>query len=128
LLIAAAISRFASLIAGLAFDTFADPDFRDIVAADLRSGQHRNPTDKLSYFTAAFFHRPAELAEEMRGAGFEKIEILAVEGPLWSAAHFQRAWTDPIERELLLEFLASVEHEPSLLGASAHFLAIAHAP
>jgi len=40
-LIAAAISRFASLIDGLARGFFHDSDFRRIVASDLATGQHR---------------------------------------------------------------------------------------
>ncbi len=78
ILFAAAISRFASLRAGLSFNTFQDADFRAIVAADLASGQHRNPTNRLDYFTTAYFHRPEELATEVRDAGFGDVQILAV--------------------------------------------------
>src|SRR5579862_8645399 len=46
ILFAAAISRFASLMAGLSFGTFQDAEFRTIVATDLASGQHRNPTNQ----------------------------------------------------------------------------------
>ena len=44
ILLAAAISRFASLIDGLSRGFFRDGAFREIVAADLYSGQHRNST------------------------------------------------------------------------------------
>ncbi len=125
LLVAAAISRFASFVAGLAFGTFSDPHFREIVSADLASGQHRNPTDNLSYFTTAYFHRPEELLSEIRDAGFEMVELLSVEGPIWSTAHFQSAWSDGVQRKALLNDLASIEREPSVIGASAHILAIA---
>jgi ubiquinone/menaquinone biosynthesis C-methylase UbiE len=67
-LIAAAISRFASLIDGLARGFFCDSDFRKIVASDLATGQHRNPTSQTAYFTTAYFHRPEELAAEVREA------------------------------------------------------------
>jgi ubiquinone/menaquinone biosynthesis C-methylase UbiE len=128
LLAAAAISRFASFVAGLAVGSFSDPTFRKIVAEDLRSGEHRNPTDEISYFTTAYFHRPDELTIEVRDAGFQDTEVLAVEGPVWSASQFQRAWADEVQRQAILEFLSSIEREPSLLCASAHFLAISHAP
>jgi ubiquinone/menaquinone biosynthesis C-methylase UbiE len=65
-LIAAAISRFASLIDGLARGFFRDSDFRKIVARDLATGQHRNPTNQTAHFTTAYFHRPEELAAEVR--------------------------------------------------------------
>jgi hypothetical protein len=125
-LFAAAISRFASLLAGLAFDTFQDADFRAIVAGDLATGQHCNPTGQPAYFTTAFFHRPEELAGEVREAGFGDVKIVAVEGPAWSAAQFGKAWNDPKQREGLMEFLALIEGEASAMGASAHIVAVAH--
>ena len=42
ILLAAAISRFASLIDGLSSGFFRDATFREIIAGDLDSGQHRN--------------------------------------------------------------------------------------
>jgi len=123
-LFAAAISRFASLLAGLAFGTFQDAEFRKIVEMDLTSGQHRNPTNKISYFTTAYFHRPEQLANEVCDGGFDHVEVLAVEGPVWSAIQFQSAWNDPIQRQSLMDFLSLVERESSVLGASAHILAL----
>ncbi|HXX43303.1 MAG TPA: class I SAM-dependent methyltransferase [Candidatus Acidoferrales bacterium] len=127
-LFAAAISRFASLIDGLSRGFFRDPAFRNIVAEDLASGQHRNPTNEEAYFTTAHFHRPKELADEIGIAGFENVEVLAVEGPAWSAARFREAWNDAAQRQNLMDFLSSVEREPSILGASAHLLAVARRP
>lgn len=124
----AAVCRFASLIDGLSSGFFGDADFRKIVAADLDSGQHRNPTDHPQYFTTAYFHRPEDLAAEVRDAGFGDVQIFAVEGPVWSAALFRKAWDDPIQRQSLLEFLSVIEREPSVLGASAHLLAVARRP
>jgi ubiquinone/menaquinone biosynthesis C-methylase UbiE len=124
-LFAAAISRFASLIDGLASGFFQDGEFRKIVAADLASGQHRNPTNQPAYFTTAYFHRPEELAAEVHDAGFVDARVLAVEGPAWSASYFQQAWDNPVERASLMEFLSLVEGEPALLGASAHLIAVA---
>lgn len=127
-LFAAGICRFASLIDGLASGFFQDAEFRKIVAADLASGQHRNPMNRLAYFTTAYFHRPEDLAAEVRDAGFGDVEILAVEGPAWSAALFREAWDDPVQRVSLMEFLALIERQPSVQGASAHLIAAAHRP
>ena len=124
-LFVAAISRFASLIAGCSFGSFQDADFRDIVASDLDSGQHRNPTDQLAYFTTAYFHRPQELAAEVLEASFADVQVLAVEGPIWSAAKFREAWGDPVQRQTLMQFLSLIEKEPSVAGASAHMIALA---
>jgi ubiquinone/menaquinone biosynthesis C-methylase UbiE len=112
-LFAAAISRFASLIDGLASGFFKDSEFRKIIAADLASGQHRNPTGNPFYFTTTYFHRPEDLAEEVCSVGFNHVETLAIEGPAWSAAGFADVWTEPIQRQNLMEFLSVTEQQPS---------------
>ena len=127
-LFAASISRFASLIDGLSRGFFQDAEFRKIVEADLTDGLHRNPTDKLAYFTTAYFHRPCELAAEVREAGFRAIQTLAIEGPAWSTALFRQAWNDTEQRQKLLEFLSLIESEPSIQGVSAHIMAVASQP
>jgi ubiquinone/menaquinone biosynthesis C-methylase UbiE len=122
-LFAAAISRFASLLDGLSTGNFRDAHFREMVAADLASGQHRNPTNNPYYFTTAYFHRPEELAAEVHEAGFGEVQILAVEGPAWCTTFFE-AW-DTLRKDLM-KFLSAIEQEPSILGASAHMIAVAH--
>lgn len=125
-LFAAAISRFASLIDGLASGYFRDAEFRKIVAEDIASGQHCNPTNHPAYFTTAYFHRPEDLAAEVHAGGFGDVQIVAIEGPVWSAALFHEAWDDPIQRRSLMEFLSLIEREPSVQAASAHFIAVAY--
>ena len=124
LLWAAGISRFASLLDSLSGGFFDDPAFAPILARDLEEGQHRNPTDNPKYFTDAFFHRPGELSRDLLSAGFQVLEIVAIEGPGWLARDFDRLWNDPFQRERLLAAVRKVEREPSLLGASAHIMAI----
>ncbi|MGA2021092.1 MAG: class I SAM-dependent methyltransferase [Candidatus Sulfotelmatobacter sp.] len=121
---AAAISRFASLLDSLSHAFFDDPEFSSILDRDLAEGQHRNPTGNLNYFTDTFFHLPDELAGELTEAGFELIELVAVEGPGWLARDFDRIWSIPQQRDRLLAALRKIEHEPALLGASSHILAI----
>ncbi len=103
---------------------FDRPEFASILERDLAEGQHRNPTDNLLYFTDAFFHLPAELAAELSEAGFDRVELVAIEGPGWLAADFNRLWDTPRQRDRLLALLRKVEHEPALIGASSHILAI----
>jgi ubiquinone/menaquinone biosynthesis C-methylase UbiE len=128
-LFAAGISRYASLLDGLRtgkiFDT---PAFAAIVARDLEDGRHRNDTGTLEFFTTAYFHRPGELAAEVSETGFESPVVHAVEGPGAFLPDFAARWTNPEERAVLLHFLALVEREPALLGASPHLLATARRP
>jgi SAM-dependent methyltransferase len=124
-LFAAAISRFASLLDGLHGALFEDPAFQAIVREDLSSGRHVNRTGRIEYFTTAFFHRPQELEEELRASGFEGAQLFALEGPGALLPDFARRWADPASRAVLLEMLRAVEHEPALLGASPHWLAVA---
>ncbi|HET9408992.1 MAG TPA: class I SAM-dependent methyltransferase [Candidatus Sulfotelmatobacter sp.] len=124
----AGISRFASLFDCLSLDRFDDPEFAPILARDLEEGQHRNSTNNPAYFTDAFFHRPGELSRDFLAAGFEVLAVVAIEGPGWLARDFDRLWNDPAQRERLLAAVRKVEREPSILGASAHIMAIGRKP
>ena len=124
-LCAAVISRFASLLDGYRLGTIGDPVFREIVSRDLVDGQHRNPTKTPGYFTDTFFHRPEDLEEEVDEAGFERVATVAVQGPFWLLSDFQERWTDPEWRATLLDYLRRIEEEPTLLGVSAHIMAVA---
>jgi ubiquinone/menaquinone biosynthesis C-methylase UbiE len=121
---AAAISRFASFLDGLTRNLVDDPAFCEILKADLATGQHRNPDQHPDYFTTAFFHRPDEIAKEIAEAHFSLESILAVEGPAWLLPHLSERLRDPAQRTQLLRLLRSVEQEPSLIGVSAHLLAV----
>ena len=127
-LAAAAISRFASTYDGLLRGFLDEPGFEEIVERDVREGQHRNPTGQPHWFTTAFFHLPDEFAEEVADAGLRPHAVLAVEGPGWVLPDVAERLTDPARRQRLLTAIRRVEAEPSLLGASAHLLAIAQRP
>lgn len=123
LLCAAGISRFASLVDGFGSgDVFEDDHFHEIVSDDLATGQHRNPTKHPHYFTTAFFHRPEELTQEVRAAGFTDTQLFAIEGPGAMVSDFEERWKDESARERMLELIAAVETEPALMGMSAHIL------
>jgi ubiquinone/menaquinone biosynthesis C-methylase UbiE len=124
-IIAAAISRFASTLDGLRGGYLENPAFADVAAGDLRDGRHRNPTGDPAYFTTAYFHRPDELAAECGAAGLVHDATLAVEGPAWLLPDLEARLADDRRRSVLLDALAALEGEPTLLGASAHLLAVA---
>jgi SAM-dependent methyltransferase len=124
-LFAAAISRWASALDGLARDLLQDPRFAKIVERDLRDGQHRNPTERLDYFTTAYFHRPEELAAEVEAAGLALEGVYGLEGPGWILPDVDARMADPRRRSALLNVARALETEPSMLGSSAHLLAVA---
>lgn len=127
-LLAAAISRFASALDGIARDLFADPSFSAIVQQDLQRGQHRNATTNWNYFTTAYFHLPEELLAEVTSAGFDCRGVFGLEGPGWILSDFDARWADPRKREDLLRVARDLEAQASIVGLSAHLLAAAIKP
>jgi len=123
IVVAAAISRYASALDGLSRKVL-DPAFLRIRDQDLIDGQHRNPTDTLNYFTTAYFHRPEDLRGELARAGFAEVEVMGVEGVAWMFADFEARWADEALRQDILNVARALEAEPSMVGVSAHLLGI----
>ncbi len=121
---AAAISRFASALSGLTLRLEGDSRFVRIRDQDLVDGRHVNDTDILDYFTTAYMHRPDDLRAELNTSCFGSIEVLGVEGPGWMLPDFNAHWEVPALRRGLMNVARALEAEPSILGASAHLLAI----
>ena len=124
---AAAISRYASLFDGLVREFLFEPAFREIVRRDLADGRHENPEQRAHWFTTAYFHRPEDLADELDAAGLDLVELVGVEGLAGWLPHLYRRWADVTEQRTIVEAARLVESEPSLLGLSAHLLAVARA-
>jgi ubiquinone/menaquinone biosynthesis C-methylase UbiE len=127
-LVAAGISRFASALDGLSRDLLRDQNFARIVERDLVDGHHRNPTDRLDYFTTAYFHRPEDLRQEVIDAGFDVEGLYGIEGPGWILPDLEERWTNQERREMLLQVARSLESEPSVIGCSAHLMVIGRKP
>jgi SAM-dependent methyltransferase len=123
-LLAVAISRFASALDGIGRGFIRDPDFVRIVEQDLKTGQHRNETGNLDYFTTAFFHHPDELKLELIEGGFPNPTLCAIEGPVWTVP--QSATAE--QQEKLMATVRALESEVTLIGASAHIMGIATKP
>ncbi|HEU4347591.1 MAG TPA: methyltransferase domain-containing protein [Actinoplanes sp.] len=124
-IVAAAISRYASTFEGYFRNLVDRPGFAAVMAQDLSTGQHRNPDRVPEFFTTAYFHTPAGLTAEMERAGLRPKTVLPVEGPLHWAPDLERRLTDPVQRRLLLDVLATLERDPAVTAATAHLLAIA---
>jgi len=122
IVIAAAITRYASLISGLVENILDDQEFKTIVEQDLKSGKHRPKTPK--YFTRAYFHHAADLAKEIKESNFKMKDLLAVEGPFWIMKDLRERWENKKTREQLLYALGKIEKEPNMIAASLHFIGV----
>jgi ubiquinone/menaquinone biosynthesis C-methylase UbiE len=123
-----AINRFASLFDGLARGFLFDADFRKIVERDLAEGQHRNPDNRPHWFTTAYLHEPEQLRGELEGVGLDVVELVGLEGLAAWLNNLGEQWETDDGRESILFAARTIESTPSLLGLSAHLLAIARAP
>ena len=81
-----------------------------------------------SFFTTAYFHLPAELEGEIDAAGLRHERTVGIEGPGWLLQDLEARWSDERWVRRLVEIARRLESEPSLLGVSAHLLAIADRP
>ncbi len=127
-LFAVGISRFASAIEGLVNGYIGDDAFLPILLADLRDGQHRNPTGNPAFFTDAFFHRPEELREEVEAAGFAPEALIMIDPFAYNLRDFERHWSDRGRRDKLLDVARKIESEPSLMGVGPHLMAVGRKP
>jgi len=125
LLFCVAISRYASMLDGFFRNLVKDPRFINIMNRDLKDGQHRNPTEILDYFTTAYFHHPDEFRQEIIEAGFSLQASIGIDGFGWLLPDFNEKWQNHKYRKLILKTLRTVESDASILGMSAHIMAVA---
>jgi hypothetical protein len=123
----AAINRFVSSFEGVFKAFFADPEFVKLAAHGLETGQHLRAAGS-QYFATAYFHRPDEFQDEIVEAGFSLMGLLGLEGPFWLLKNFDAIWSTGEGRTHILRLAKELEGEPSLLGSSAHLLAVARRP
>ena len=126
--VAKALSRFYPVFEELAGGTPASLEVLDDTARFLADGQYRNPGADPAHFTTSYFHRPEELAEEIADAGLELRQLVAASGSVKLLPRLSELLDLPAARDHLLSVLRLLEAEPSLLGMSQNFVAIAQAP
>lgn len=119
-LAAAVTSRHAAI---LAYASRGEHDLvrRELALATLDHGRY----DPRLGFTTAYFHTPKEAVSELRQAGFRRVQVRAIEGPMWTAL---KACADADADRLnaltqsALICARALEDDPALLAASAHLL------
>lgn len=128
LVIAAVISRWAPMFEGMLRGLVDSPGFTDILREDLTTGTRRGTQDIPYGFTTSYFHRPEDIESEIADAGLTLVDLLLVEGVAHWIPDLADRLSNPDKRALLLELLARTEREPTILGATAHLLAVTRKP
>ena len=124
-LLAATITRYASLFDGFWQGFIDDPAFENILKQDLEDGNHFNPVNHPMYFTDAHFHTQKEIKEEFTNAGFSRFNTIAIEGFGWLTPNFMEKWNDEDSRNKMLRYIKQTENDPIMIGISAHVMTIA---
>jgi 2-polyprenyl-3-methyl-5-hydroxy-6-metoxy-1,4-benzoquinol methylase len=124
-LLAAVISRYASLIDGFQRDLVLDNRFFNSLVHDLKTGIHLNETDNLEYFTTAYFHIPKEIITEIAESGLQFEKLIPVESFGWIVKNFNEKEKDPNYMKKLLETIRMVEMNEDLIAISPHIIAVA---
>ena len=124
-LLAAVISRYASLIDGFQRDLVLDDCFFSLLIDDLKTGIHLNKTDNLEYFTTAYFHTIEEVIDEVKESGFEFQKLVPVESFGWIAGDLSKKSNSASYTQKLLGVIEMVEQDKELLAISPHIIAVA---
>ncbi len=125
-LVAAGISRFAWLMDAYRQRLSDDPGSQQSIAHSLETGHSTTSPSPGSFW--AYFHRPEDLQSEVELAGFVDSRIVALEGFAWMLDDLGEILGSEERTSDLLEHLSVVESEPSIVGASAHFVVSAQKP
>ncbi len=123
----AAITRWAARLHGILHDRLYDvlPIALDLIDELERTG-YAPPLHPGSF--TGYYHRPGQLAAEVRAAGLELIEVVGVEGPASLLNDLEARLADERDREVVLETARRLERVPELLGDGPHLLAVARRP
>jgi len=123
LLLAFAISSYASTIVGIRYGHVFNDSYLATCEAEVNTGRHERPAGwRSGGFITTFFHHPSVLTAELREGGFACESVLGIHGPAWNVPDFANSWADPVQREAILRIARLTENEPVL---SPHMMAVA---
>jgi SAM-dependent methyltransferase len=118
-LLAEAISRNAWVMDATRRELLDRADTWDDIDWITRTGQSKDPAKVVDGTFWAYFHHPHELAAEIGTAGYDDVNLIAVEGFAWLLDDLSRRMQQPDD---LLRAVRHTEAEPSMLGVSAHVI------
>ena len=123
--LAAIISRYASLFDACKRDLIADNDFTKMMVNDLQTGIHLNETRNPEYFTTAYFHTPDEIKNEITESRLQFEKLLGVESFGWIIEDFIKKSANESYMNKLTKIINMVESNDDLIAMSLHIIAIA---
>lgn len=121
-LIAETITRHAYLLDATIREHLDTPGIWDDFSYNIGSGLSHDPDDVREGAFWAYHHHLDEIVPELTQAGFCQVELVAVEGFAWLLGDLEARMSDP---GLLLHAVRLTETEPSMLGVTAHVIAVA---
>ena len=124
-LLTAVISRYASLLDGFNRDLINDDKFQKMLIEDLRTGIHLNETENFEYFTAAYFHTPAEIKSEIIESKLKFDQLIAIESFGWCIDNMKTKSEDQNYMNKLRKILNLVETNEDIMAVSPHIMAVA---
>lgn len=122
MLFAAGIARFASLMDAMHKGTLYSKI--GVIEQDFATGVHRKISEDITF---AYLHRPEDLRNEMTSSGFKNVSLCSIEGPVWEKQVIEVLQKDEKGWQTLLNLLEKIESEETIIGASAHIMAIGNA-
>ena len=122
LLLAEIITRYAWIMDATAKGLLTDPETWNDFATIIRTGRSKEPEKLARGGFWVYFHRPDELRTELELAGYTDVRLLPVEGFAGLLDDLPARLREP---KPLLDAIRLTENEASMLGVSAHVLAVA---
>lgn len=114
LVLAFGITRYAGLIHGITTGKVFDPQYRDMLTTEVRTGRRLRARTEVTCFRSAYFHLPSEMEAEAEQAGLRPERTLGVLGPAWQVPELEKSWSDPVKQQTILEIARLTEDEPVL--------------
>ncbi len=121
---ASAMGRFFLFGHAVAQNSIRDPETLDRVMSLVDTGYRPGEWGPFP----AFSHRPGDLEDEVRAAGFDDVVVVAIESFFHLLGDLDRRMADGPSRSALFELLHRYETDPAMLAMSGHLLAIGRRP
>lgn len=117
-----AINYTASTLVGLSTGYIHDKAFLEMCQQELATGVHNAPVSWPGILPEAYYHRPSQLAAEVKEADFVHIDTFAVEGVIWLDNKYFENRSDAVKKQQQFELLKATENHPEMLAMSPHMM------